>query len=123
MRRHPPRSTRTHTPFPYTTLFLSRRPAGRFRGRYQEGLRHDRPQTRRAGLVPALLFCGRGCVPRKKSPAEAGLFLKVQTRWVQPFFFARPRFDRSEEHTSELQSLMRISYDVFSLKQKNNNTK
>src|SRR3546814_9577842 len=73
MIRRPPRSTRTDTLFPYTTLFRSR-----------AGLHHRRyPSTTR----------------RQERPPCAGQH-------------------RSEEHTSELQSLMRISYAVFCLKKK-----
>src|SRR3546814_6074864 len=81
MIRRPPRSTRTDTLFPYTTLFLSPgvasaptawRPATMFRGSW--------------------VLRGQSCTVR-----------------------------RSEEHTSELQSLMRISYAVFCLKKKKQN--
>src|SRR3546814_4420902 len=91
MSRRPPRSTRTYTLFPYTTLFRShscqpdradRRPAAD----HHRGGRGDARQPR-AGLL---------------SPA------------------ARRSVRRSEEHTSELQSLMRISYAVFCLKKKTN---
>src|SRR3546814_4124468 len=71
MIRRPPRSTRTDTLFPYTTLFRS--------------------TGRRPGHGPT--SCGAG------------------SRW---------NLCRSEEHTSELQSLMRISYAVFCLKKKQN---
>src|SRR3546814_10703293 len=79
MIRRPPRSTRTDTLFPYTTLFR--------------------------------IWCGRGA----GSPPTGHQCAAV---------FATPRADtalrpRSEEHTSELQSLMRISYAVFCLKKKN----
>src|SRR3546814_1972629 len=84
MIRRPPRSTRTDTLFPYTTLFRSRiRAAG------ISGLHHD------TGLVPGFQ-AGADRVRR-------GL---------------RHAARRSEEHTSELQSLMRISYAVFCLKKK-----
>src|SRR3546814_5350751 len=104
MIRRPPRSTRTDTLFPYTTLF-----------RCSIMPWHDlRP--------PALL--GRSQVVRHRFlvPAFAG---------SNPAAPANPRFhcgpcpcdgraaaSRSEEHTSELQSLMRISYAVFCLKKK-----
>src|SRR3546814_6504282 len=88
MIRRPPRSTRTDTLFPYTTLFRShggrgarRRPGGG-RGCPRPGARHGEVQAAPHGPGAAL-------------PA------------------------RSEEHTSELQSLMRISYAVFCLKKKN----
>src|SRR3546814_12879013 len=95
MIRRPPRSTRTNTLFPYTTLFRSI---------------HDR----RAGLgklLPALRAQALG---------------RIADACQQP---ERVRIDRtsgeaacrSEEHTSELQSLIRISYAVFCLKKKKNN--
>src|SRR3546814_17845108 len=77
MIRRPPRSTRTDTLFPYTTLFRSG-------GRLVPSGRHDRARQDLRAL-------------RQRG--------------------ARPR-GRSEEHTSELQSLMRISYAVFCLKKK-----
>src|SRR3546814_18764968 len=86
MIRRPPRSTRTDTLFPYTTLFRS--------------------------LVVSLESHG-----------------EIQNRLLQQAAFgadliSRDRFEfraeRSEEHTSELQSLMRISYAVFCLKKKKN---
>src|SRR3546814_1681910 len=80
MIRRPPRSTRTDTLFPYTTLFRS--------------------------LVPC------------EFPISFRNFPEVKTRMVR-----LPPVMRSEEHTSELQSLMRISYAVFCLKKKTPNTK
>src|SRR3546814_6893387 len=79
MIRRPPRSTRTDTLFPYTTLFRS--PAG-----------HP---------------CRLGGRPYPKHPDPLPRKMHVRRR------------TRSEEHTSELQSLMRISYAVFCLKKKN----
>src|SRR3546814_1662729 len=102
MLRRPPRSTRTDTLFPYTTLFRSDLAvAGRLhrvgRGPPQgdgprpvDLLGADRPPAHR----------GRG-----REPARRG------------------RRARSEEHTSELQSLMRISYAVFCLKKNINTSK
>src|SRR3546814_1903750 len=84
MIRRPPRSTRTHTLFPYTTLFRSGHRLGRS---------HSRGRTSRRG--------------RDRRPAG------VYARAVQALAELR-----SEEHTSELQSLMRISYAVFCLKKK-----
>src|SRR3546814_2328543 len=86
MIRRPPRSTRTDTLFPYTTLFRSADQALDFQG------------------TPALL-------------ATAGLTLVALTGGARQHavFGGQPR---SEEHTSELQSLMRISYAVFCLKKK-----
>src|SRR3546814_10564677 len=99
MIRRPPRSTRTDTPFPYTTLCRSdgRRgadQAGRRRSRYGGGRGVARRGADRAGADRAP---NRGAA-------------KVDARPQKPH--------RSEEHTSELQSLMRISYAVFCLKKK-----
>src|SRR3546814_3346537 len=90
MIRRPPRSTRTDTLFPYTTLFRSLHPSP----------------------SPA---CGRG---RRAAPGE-GLAFRQTTGMPDT---QRPDA-RSEEHTSELQSLMRISYAVFCLKKKKKNQK
>src|SRR3546814_9359443 len=92
MIRRPPRSTRTDTLFPYTTLFRSWRRGGRGRRTRPGDGGVDRP-------TPARGAAGGG--------AGAGHCVG----------------DRSEEHTSELQSLMRISYAVFCLKKKKSNTK
>src|SRR3546814_7093451 len=93
MIRRPPRSTRTDTLFPYTTLFRSDRSGGHSRFR--------RRRNRAAAPVPR--------------PKGKGLRSRRAQR-------TRPRRSlfphRSEEHTSELQSLMRISYAVFCLKKK-----
>src|SRR3546814_4432106 len=78
MIRRPPRSTRTDTLFPYTTLFRSRRREIHFAARNAHEAAPNHP------TLPVCLYLER----------------------------------RSEEHTSELQSLMRISYAVFCLKKK-----
>src|SRR3546814_10828250 len=85
MIRRPPRSTRTDTLFPYTTLF---------RAAAQRGARACSPGVVAPGLHSGTL--------KERRPGT--------TR-------------RSEEHTSELQSLMRISYAVFCLKKKNTASK
>src|SRR3546814_4373728 len=93
MIRRPPRATRTDTLFPYTTLFRSPKPKG---------------LLSRAESVPLIFSC-----PTMPFPASAPL----------PAFL--PRFGarmRSEEHTSELQSLMCISYAVFCLKKQRPDT-
>src|SRR3546814_3854541 len=95
MIRRPPRSTRTDTLFPYTTLFRSPLPVGHAE---DDGLDD-------IGMVGqmALDFSGIDIFP-----AAANHILQ-----------AIPDIEiRSEEHTSELQSLMRISYAVFCLKKK-----
>src|SRR3546814_11709536 len=102
MIRRPPKSTRTDTLFPYTTLFRSLRPRI---GEEHLGhaLRRDRQQL--LGEVDADM------VPHAAELMVVGKLAHL----------ARRRLDqtlRSEEHTSELQSLMRISYAVFCLKKK-----
>src|SRR3546814_13229146 len=79
MIRRPPRSTRTDTLFPYTTLFRSRRSA-------------PTCASSRRLIATCARWCARACSAKTST--------------------------RSEEHTSELQSLMRISYAVFCLKKK-----
>src|SRR3546814_1149803 len=95
MIRRPPRSTRPDTLFPYTTLFRSCRPA---RGLCLSLVRPIwQPRGDRQKLRPVLA-----------SSAAARRTFRLR-RQCEP---------RSEEHTSELQSLMRISYAVFCLKKK-----
>src|SRR3546814_5564900 len=94
MIRRPPRSTRTDTLFPYTTLFRSQNLVHQFRKQ-----RFVRQELRRKPVD------GLGFGRHRPFRIEIGV----------P---DAPRFDRSEEHTSELQSLMRISYAVFCLKKK-----
>src|SRR3546814_7446799 len=89
----PPRSTRTDTLVPYTTLFRSGIPADR------AAAADLRPRPRRAG----------GGVPAPRPSGRSGGGGRAGGRGVAW---------RSEEHTSELQSLMRISYAVFCLKKK-----
>src|SRR3546814_5667159 len=92
MIRRPPRATRTDTLFPYTTLFRS--PPG--------------------SLAPADIpkaFRGSGA---ESLSIDASDLLHYRRLWND--------IPRSEEHTSELQSLMRISYAVFCLKKKNKTT-
>src|SRR3546814_1775121 len=110
MIRRPPRSTRTDTLFPYTTLFRSpdrRQKTGGDKGR-------------KAALAfrPILDCCTARVQARLGCQSVSGALRRVAER-----SFADPNKTRSEEHTSELQSLMRISYAVFCLKKKNNNTK
>src|SRR3546814_1909061 len=99
MIRRPPRSTRTYTLFPYTTLF---RAAGR------------QPECRTGVLVGQARTLGAPRRPRLEAAAR-------DFRALFSFTTARISDWRSEEHTSELQSLMRISYAVFCLKNTNNN--
>src|SRR3546814_5494157 len=107
MIRRPPRSTRTDTLFPYTTLFRS-----------VGGIGTARDQ--RAGVAHAL-------ARRRRDAGD-----EAHHRFLHVVFGPLGGVDfvgtadfadhRSEEHTSELQSLMRISYAVFCLKKKNNTT-
>src|SRR3546814_5054890 len=115
MIRRPPRSTRTDTLFPYTTLFRSVRPqrvlADRQRVHVIERRRHEEPVAARVGAPPAradhpqMAVVGEGHALR---PAGRAGGVEEHRHLVV----------RSEEHTSELQSLMRISYAVFCLKKK-----
>src|SRR3546814_2873057 len=100
MLRRPPRSTRTDTLFPYTTLFRSTRGTGR---QWTRGSRTaDGSWLPRTQGATTLGRVRRGAWPSR--PRDRGRAPGVSSR--------------SEEHTSELQSLMRISYAVFCLKKK-----
>src|SRR3546814_2944052 len=92
MIRRPPRSTRTDTLFPYTTLFRS-------------GVEEEKEEERQVAAIPENLLC-----------------VYIDQNKTQ-LLLARSTAARSEEHTSELQSLMRISYAVFCLKKKNKNNR
>src|SRR3546814_3470131 len=105
MIRRPPRSTRTDTRFPYTTLFRSRRRAPRPTDAQRSVEEGQSAETR-----------GRTLLPSRTAPAYA---LVVGT--YSGAAFLKDAEQRSEEHTSELQSLMRISYAVFCLKKKTKN--
>src|SRR3546814_9228164 len=103
MIRRPPRSTRTDTLFPYTTLFRSA-----WRGCAGDRLR-DRAEPDCGGQGLA----GSAALWRRYQRRDAGDGAKGCDE-------GRHGGSRSEEHTSELQSLMRISYAVFCLKKKTN---
>src|SRR3546814_2681167 len=105
MIRRPPRSTRTDTLFPYTTLFRS-------------ALDAVAAQMRENGLTPELTQ-DPGHLDITVPHGDRNMFrYTIRSRGFRApsFAFAEPR--RSAEHTSELQSLMRISYAVFCLKTK-----
>src|SRR3546814_5510884 len=102
MMRRPPRSTVTDTRFPYTTLFRSVvRPGEAF--------------------AEALLFNKQPEHPLSATTLKESLVLNVQNAHYLRLLETQPQLCmqlRSEEHTSELQSLMRTSYAVFCLKKK-----
>src|SRR3546814_2119922 len=115
MKRRPPRSTRTDTLFPYTTLFRSEpepgrslrlprlvAPLGRIRTRSGRSNVHGEPRD------------GYRMVGKYRLHERGELALSK----VSDCSGQRRAVSRSEEHTSELQSLMRISYAVFCLKKK-----
>src|SRR3546814_2602812 len=104
MIRRPPRSTRTDTLFPYTTLFRS--PLFTWLPDAMEGPTPVSALIHAATMVTAGVYMVARC---HKLFEMAPLSLEI-VAWVG---------GRSEEHTSELQSLMRISYAVFCLKKKN----
>src|SRR3546814_6051057 len=110
MIRRPPRSTRTDTLFPYTTLFRSRlgHPAAEER---VPGLCGQRTRRQAGGDGRAV------ALPQPYQPVPAAAEPVRAARRVTGGSGCR---QRSEEHTSELQSLMRISYAVFCLKKKKN---
>src|SRR3546814_6280972 len=106
MIRRPPRSTRTDTLFPYTTLFRSPRPG--------IPVAEDRRRRRSAahGGIPT------GYPARHSARPVVGQGFRHRRQRACGAVFRARFLRRSEEHTSELQSLMRISYAVFCLKTK-----
>src|SRR3546814_1571432 len=102
MIRQPPRSTRTDTLFPYTTRFRSLVDRQR---RGVIGLEIEDIGARAKRVAPRLTI--------------AHLFFELRQHTVDD---SQRGVHRSEEHTSELQSLMRISYAVFCLQKKHHNT-
>src|SRR3546814_6443996 len=93
MIRRPPRSTRTDTLFPYTTLFRS--------------------WSRRSSLIAC--WAHDACSRDRVTPSTWTPCSRAAWRTMPP----QPQPMRSEEHTSELQSLMRISYAVFCVQKQN----
>src|SRR3546814_10696115 len=107
MIRRPPRSTRTDTLFPYTTLFRSM------------GAEAIRDLLRQIDLEEEIKSL-REELPTTNSETKIKKITK-RLKLLEAFYESgnKPEWMRSEEHTSELQSLMRISYAVFCLKKKN----
>src|SRR3546814_3200481 len=100
--RRPPRSTRTDTLFPYTTLFRSR-------------IEPVAPIGWPSAIAPPLMFTFSRGKSRSRMNFSATTEKASLISQTSMSSLVRPAF-RSEEHTSELQSLMRISYAVFCLK-------
>src|SRR3546814_1122593 len=98
MIRRPPRSTRTDTLFPYTTLFRS-------------PLAPTEPCDGTTGVSPCPSIASSNATVSGRTPEAPCARLASLSAIISR---------RSEEHTSELQSLMRISYAVFCLKKKKN---
>src|SRR3546814_8095140 len=113
MIRRPPRSTRTDTLFPYTTLFRS----------YQLGLTRLAVDIRVGTRVPAFSSSlGRAILSQYDEDRQRKELELYPISKITPSTETDLK-RRSEEHTSELQSLMRISYAVFCLKKKKKTTK
>src|SRR3546814_1559413 len=123
MLRRPPISTRTDTLFPYTTLFRSAAPRGsppgsrlgrRRRRRCQIG-----PSCRSLSVSPTILAAAQYRRTNHLVSTANGPAGEISPQAA----IALTPAARSEEHTSELQSLMRISYAVFCLKKKKKHKK
>src|SRR3546814_8920216 len=116
MIRRPPRSTRTDTLFPYTTLFRSQE-------RY---VLSGFPIFDSQGTLVG--YRGKAAAIAARAPRDAQRRGEQQSAYAHKFGqrldrALRQPLGRSEEHTSELQSLMRISYAVFCLKKKKHTNK
>src|SRR3546814_4810802 len=122
MIRRPPRSTRTDTLFPYTTLFRSEQakieigvPPAMIFDQCGEHIGNDRATDRAArerdtqSETASVFKCTSDQADRDQLASEYHRNREYEKKY---------QIDRSEEHTSELQSLMRISYAVFCLKKK-----
>src|SRR3546814_8236841 len=116
MIRRPPKSTRTDTLFPYTTLFRSK-----------SFERIHRGNLVGMGVLPLQFREGEGQeelgLTGRETFALTGLADLKPREEVTVTYTREDGTTRSEEHTSELQSLMRISYAVFCLKQKKRHKK
>src|SRR3546814_7361127 len=113
MIRRPPRSTRTDTLFPYTTLFRSERDTG---ARFNDDLQLLKNQFH--GHLDLLFVSSEYTLHFVRVAHDAPV---EHADWSsQTVSESGGRHLRSEEHTSELQSLMRISYAVFCLQKKHN---
>src|SRR3546814_1077867 len=137
MSRRPPRSTLTDTLFPYTTLFrpLARRDqpprnAPRIGERRLHGMTSPEAKTICGMGALGNMFASHGPPFVAKRVDRQGSFRQIRRLlmrdpmdgWPSGQWQQTVNLPRSEEHTSELQSLMRISYAVFCLKKKKNTT-
>src|SRR3546814_3546033 len=123
MIRRPPRSTRTDTLFPYTTLFRSAQAVRRVRGQVRTHRNRPRPYRRREvphGLLGRHRHARRPGPPRARLQPLAPGDRRPGGRGLRAFAPA-PARQIGRAHV-ELQSLMRISYAVFCLKKKKNET-
>src|SRR3546814_8664429 len=120
MIRRPPRSTRTDTRFPYTTLVRSAafgRTVKLDDAGAHIGLRNIKLGIRANNKISSAN--GASTSERQRARINHGA-IGICVSAAQGQRTSTPFVDRSEEHTSELQSLMRISYAVFCLKKKKN---
>src|SRR3546814_2565169 len=119
MIRRPPRTTRTDTLFPYTTLFRSDHV------KFKEGV-DETIQFQLGFPSGAVASClstyNMNYLDRFFLNGEKGFAELNPSTGYGPIKGRTNKGERSEEHTSELQSLMRISYAVFCLKKKTNST-
>src|SRR3546814_15717260 len=124
MIRRPPRSTRTDTLFPYTTLFRSPLRRRRCPGAGRAGAEDDLGSTDpdRSPALPSVAAGYRAGPAGEFRLGGTDRWQDADRGWpgadVSVLFLRDAYHSRSEEHTSELQSLMRISYAVFCLKKK-----
>src|SRR3546814_4549496 len=130
MSLRPPISTRTDTLFPYTTLFRSYRSAGEFtapitvRSPFGGGIFGGQTHSQSPEGIFTHVSGLKTVIPSTPYDAKGLLIAAIEDN--DPVIFFEPKriyngpFDghRSEEHTSEIQSLLRISYAVFCLKKK-----
>src|SRR3546814_4619717 len=105
MVRRPPRSTRPYPPFPYTTLYRSTR-------------LHRRVRLRQTAIRPDPALQPYVVQQRDHQQGQRGGDQDAEDQRHRQALEDRIVDDRSEEHKSELQSLMRISYAVFCLTKK-----
>src|SRR3546814_4052805 len=108
MLRLPPRPTRPDTRFPYTTRFRSKKTRRVFGGMASTAASYNRSKS----AASRFHSCAAGVAPSRSS--------RSGKKVARADFWRRARSIRSEEHTSELQSLMRNSYADFLLQKKKN---